>query len=188
MFYRQTYYEVIDYALQAIRSRFDQDGYKTLQKLEELLCDSKANLDNFENILSLYAKDLNREHLSTQLCTVHSNLPEEIESERGGMKLRCIVKYLQSMSPAAIQFHSAVVLLANLILVMPATNAISERCYSSLRRIKTWLRKSMHQKRLNWCMVLHVHSEVTDQLDLTAVVNEFVERSYSRESLFGQFV
>ena len=28
----------------------------------------------------------------------------------------------------------------------------------------------MHQTRLNWCVILHVHSEETDKLDLMAVV------------------
>ena len=45
----------------------------------------------------------------------------------------------------------------------------------------------MHQTRLNWCMILHVHNE-TDMLDLTAVANEFVSRNASRQSIFGKFV
>ena len=57
-FYRKTYYEVIDYVVQVIRSRFDQNGYKILCRLEELLCDAKANLEDFDDILSLYGNDL----------------------------------------------------------------------------------------------------------------------------------
>lgn len=45
-FYRRTYYEVIDHVVQAIHSRFDQDGYKTLSRLEKLLCNTKDDFDN----------------------------------------------------------------------------------------------------------------------------------------------
>ena len=49
---------------------------------------------------------------------------------------------------------SEVVKLLTLILVMPATNAVSERSASALRRVKTYLRTTMHQDRLNHLMVL----------------------------------
>ena len=71
---------------------------------------------------------------------------------------------------------------------MPATNAVSERSFSALRRMKTWLRSTMHQTRLNWCMILHIHSDETDKLDLIAVANDFVSRNSSRRSIFGEFV
>ena len=49
---------------------------------------------------------------------------------------------------------------------MPATNAVSERSASALRRIKTYLRTSMTQLRMNNLMVLHVHKENLDKLSL----------------------
>lgn len=187
-FYRQTYYEVVDYVIQAIRSRFDQDGYKTLSQLEQLLCDQKANVSDFGDVLKLYGSDLDKERLATQLQILHHNLPKEIENEKGGAKLKGIISCLQTLSPAEYQFYSAVVVVAKLILVMPATNAVSERSFSTLRRLKTWLRSTMHQTRLNWCMTLHIHNEETDKLDLMAVANEFVGRKCSRQSIFGKFV
>ena len=47
---------------------------------------------------------------------------------------------------------------------MPATNAVSERSFSALRRIKSYLRANMSQERLNQSMVLHVHKHLTDPL------------------------
>ncbi len=61
--------------------------------------------------------------------------------------------------------------LCMIILVMPATNALSERSFSTLRRLKTWLRSTMQQTRLNWCMILHTHTDETDELDLRAIAN-----------------
>ena len=45
---------------------------------------------------------------------------------------------------------------------MPATNAVSERNLSALRRLNTW----MGQTRLNSCFILHVHKDKTDSLSL----------------------
>ena len=56
----------------------------------------------------------------------------------------------------------AVCKLLSLVLVMPATNAVSERSFSCLRRLKSYLRATMSQSRLNNVMVLHVHENLTD--------------------------
>eukprot|EP00731_Ephydatia_muelleri_P014282 Em0008g2a len=46
--YRKAYYEVIDFVVQSIKDRFDQNGYKMLSKLEELLCDSEYESDKLD--------------------------------------------------------------------------------------------------------------------------------------------
>eukprot|EP00731_Ephydatia_muelleri_P012082 Em0006g976a len=84
--------------------------------------------------------------------------------------------------------HAVSIKVAKLILVMPATNAVSERSFSTLRRLKTWLRSTMNQDRLNWCMMLHIHNNDTDALDLNYLANEFVSQNSSRHSIFGKFV
>ena len=65
-----------------------------------------------------------------------------------------------------------------------ATNAVSERSFSTLRRIKTYLRSTMSQQRLNNLMLLAVHQY---KLDLIQVANEFVEQSEHRLAIFGKF-
>ena len=78
-------------------------------------------------------------------------------------------------------------LIAKLILVMPPTNAISERSFSALRRVKIYLRSTMKQTCLNHLMILHVHKEKTDSLNLHDNGNEFVRCSEHRLSVFGHF-
>ena len=78
--------------------------------------------------------------------------------------------------------------LTQFIIVLPATNASSERVFSALRRLKTYLRSSMSRRRLNNIMVLHVHSALTDQLDFISVANNFVQGSEHRTRLFGTFI
>ena len=69
-----------------------------------------------------------------------------------------------------------------------ATNAVNERSFSALRRVKTFLRSSINQDRLNYLMELHVHKTLIDTLDLIEVANEIVTGSEHRFTMFGKFV
>ena len=62
---------------------------------------------------------------------------------------------------------------------MPATNAVSERSASALRRVKTYLRTTMHQDRFNHLMILHIHKDAVDKL---SCVNEFISLNAHRSS------
>ena len=69
---------------------------------------------------------------------------------------------------------------------MPGTNAISERSFSALKRVKTYLRTTLTQRRLNHLISLHVHKDKTDNIDLNEISNDFVCNE-NRLSVFGQF-
>ena len=94
---------------------------------------------------------------------------------------------MKSLSPAKKQLIAEVCTVLKLILVMRASNATSERTFSALRRVKTYLRSTTRQDRLNHLMILHVHKDRTDALDLKEVANEFVSGSEHRLRIFGKF-
>ena len=77
--------------------------------------------------------------------------------------------------------------ISGFILIMPATNSTSERSFSALRRLKTYLRNTMSQEKLNNLIVLHVHKDMTDSLDLRSICKEFVGDSEHRHRVFGTF-
>ena len=75
-----------------------------------------------------------------------------------------------------------VIELFKLILVLPATNASSERSFSLLRLVKSYLRSTTGQGRLNRLMI----SENADELNLKDVAREFIHKNGTRISLFGK--
>ena len=79
------------------------------------------------------------------------------------------------MSATQKELLSEVCKLARLILVMPATNASSERSFSSMRRLKTYLRNTMCQSRLNHVMLLSIHQEKLDALSMDDIAEEFIQ-------------
>ena len=97
-------------------------------------------------------------------------------------------EYFQHLQAAERELLSEVKTVLQLILVMPATNAASERSFSAMRRVKSYLRSTMTQERLNHMMVLHVHPlDMTDSLNLQQVANDFVAGREGRLRLFGKF-
>ena len=74
--------------------------------------------------------------------------------------------------------------LLRLLLVRPASSVECERSFSALRRLKTWLRSTMSQTRLNSAAILNVHQTYTDNIDLEALVSEFATRNDWRKKTF----
>ena len=96
-------------------------------------------------------------------------------------------KYFSFHSSSQTDLMSQVSRLMQSVLVMPATNASSERSFSALRRVKSYLRCTMGQERLNYLMLLHVHNDKTDKLDLKSILNDFVQDSVHRSNIFSKF-
>ena len=131
----------MDLIIQCIDDRFDQPGYKMYSGLETLLlkgCKQLDYQDELHLVKSLYDKDLNYQNLEIQFQTIAPSVKDDLSL--GG-----IVNYLKTLSLAARSVYSEIVTLVELILVMPATNATSERSFSALCRIKSYLRTTMSQ-------------------------------------------
>ena len=57
---------------------------------------------------------------------------------------------------------------------------------SALKRLKSYLRTTMSQERLNHVTVLNVHKERLDTVNTDKLTAEFVSRNDYRRSVFGQ--
>ena len=111
-----------------------------------------------------------------------------IAPKLGEVTIPAITQQLSQLSTAEQSAFSQVWILMKLLLVMPATNATSERSFSALRRVKNYLRSTMTQSRLNNLMILHVHKDQNDCLSLSSVAQEFVDNNHDvRHRIFGSF-
>ena len=183
--YRSIYYEALDLIIQCIDDRFDQAGYRIYVTLEALLlkgCKQEEHASELDIVKELYEGDVNFSNLEVQFQTIAAALKDDIS-------LSAIVQYLVSLSEQVRSIYSEIVVLVELILVMPATNATSERSFSALRRIKTYLRTTMSQQRLNDLMILYVHRDSLDELDMDMIGENFVAASSEpRATVFGHFI
>ena len=99
----------------------------------------------------------------------------------------CLRTIVQVLRKPEVKIHlSEVVRLAKLILVLPATNATSERTFSLMKLIKSYLRATMKQSRLNHLMILSSYKYRLDQLDLLKILSSFVSVNEKRKHHFGR--
>ena len=122
-----------------------------------------------------------------QLQTFGVHIQQTQELECSSPTICDVKKMFLSLSEGQKSLLSQVKRLLQLILVMPATNSTSERSFSALRRVKSYLRATMTQERLNYLMLTHVHKERTDALDLKCVINEFIGDSTHRAGIFAKY-
>ena len=151
--YKRIYYEALDLIIVSITDCFDQPRYALYSNLEQLLLKAVKHEDyeELKSVSGLYQADLHTEDLKAQLLALPSQISNPNFSD--------ILNYLQRLDKPARSLYCEVVTIVRLLLVMPASNATSERLFSALRRIKTYLRTTMTQERLNNSTLLHVHQE-----------------------------
>ena len=107
----------------------------------------------------------------------------------GGMKIKKVTNVrtiAEAMNKSTIYkgMLGEVDKLLKLYFTFPVTTATAERSFSSLRRIKTFLRSTMSHCRLSNFFLLYIHTSRTDLLDLSAIAKEFVSVNSRRLHLF----
>lgn len=104
--FRRMYFEGIDLIIAAIKSRFDQQGFRVLQKLEVALLE-KQDVQRSEvvnEVVRFYGDDFNqKDHLEAQLAQLHAG------SEKALDNVQAVLEYLQSMSSAERDYYCEVI-------------------------------------------------------------------------------
>lgn len=72
-----------------------------------------------------------------------------------------------------------------LILTVPVTTCSSERAFSGLRRLKTYLRSTMTSTRLNNIAVLNCHRSYLEAVEIDQILNEFISKNTVRLNTFA---
>ena len=67
--------------------------------------------------------------------------------------------------------YPCIYIVLQILLTMPATSASCERSFSSMRRIKSYLRSTMTGERLSSLGCLHIHRDI--EIDIDRVINTF---------------
>lgn len=183
--YRAQYYAAIDTVVSTIEDRFDQPDYQIYVNLGQTLLNGATGRDfeeNFAKLQNMYGDDFDFLQLKVQL----ESLACSFSDKSSDSNLMEVVNHLRMLSQGQRMLLDQVFKLAQYCLVMPASNATSERAFSAMRRIKTYLRNTMSQNRLNHTMCLSVHSEILDDIDLKSVLNEFIDNSDRRKLNFAR--
>ena len=128
LFYRQHYFDVVDYVAGNIKERFDQPDYSIYIKLQNIILkasccqDFRSELNSLED---LYKDNFNFFALKSQLELLPKFLTGKLEFSE-------IISSMKNLSTEECFLFSEVIKLIKIILIAPATNAISERRFFNI--------------------------------------------------------
>ena len=166
--FRVIYYKVLDLCKSCITDRFEQRGMTAHVSLENLILkasQSESYSIELEKVKSIYSDDLNGDQLQTEL-----NMLQASGKCFGKISEFFAMKKIENLQ----QLFPQLARVAKLLLLMPASNAASERSFSAMNRVKSCMRASMGQSRLNSLMMLHVHNHLADKIDFQEIIKQFV--------------
>ena len=182
--YRFIYFEAIDTVVMAIKDRFEQPSFKFFPSIEQLLLKAvngesyQMEMDELKN----YHDDIDVSALPTELQILRTICTDGEVSNFDDITKQILMKSKEERG-----LKGNVIAIIKIVLVGAATSATPERSFSLARRLKTWLRSTMSQKRFNSLAVLSTHQSQTDNLSLVGVANEFVDAKPNRLNVFGKF-
>ena len=137
-------------------------------------------------LVRFFEGDIDVEHLKVQL----SMLPDMIKTAINGSIKR--VTNVRTIADAMMQseIYQSMLCEVHKVLLLyftfPVTTSTAERSFSSLRRIKTYLRNTMSAWKLNNLLLMHVHQHKTDKLNLVELAKEFISVNSRRMNYFGK--
>ena len=179
--YWRQYYAALDSIITGIKEQFERKDYEMYATFEQFLI--KAILgesfeEELQKVTDFYHDDFN-DILRVQLRTFSAVIGQGEGSVNTFHDIWILVKHFKKPIRNLI---GEVVKMIKLVIIMPGSNAVSERFSSSMRRLYTYLRTSMASSRLNNAMVLHIHKDRLDKLLMVDVANDFVFESDRRKT------
>ncbi|XP_048493052.1 uncharacterized protein LOC125493623 [Beta vulgaris subsp. vulgaris] len=170
---------VVDMAKTSLKNRFEE--LKTFESIFGFLYNSQKLKSLDENELKeccqkFYStfshgnlSDVIQDGLFSELKVLQFTLPNE------SMSAIEILKYVKSAD-----CYSNVAIAYRVLLTVLVTVASAERSFSKLKLIKTYLRSSMAQERLNGLATLSIEKDMLENIDLDVTINDFVSQNARR--------
>lgn len=188
-YHRHQYFEACDLLYAELNDRFQNQLCSPIIAIERTLIKA-ANGEEFQSYIeqlmkSYYKDDVKLSDLRRHLLVLPDVVKKQLPQVKKVTSISTICEAMESQSFK--ELLPTVHQLLRLYLTLPITSATSERAFSALRRLLTFTRSKMTEKTLNNCFMLHVHKELTDELDLVKIAKEFISISDERIKYFGHF-
>ncbi|XP_026064667.1 uncharacterized protein LOC113047492 [Carassius auratus] len=170
--WRRQFFESVDLIQTELKRRFDQSGIKVAAQRETTLIEAaNQNLSGLNEEMQLPEK-FDQSCLQMQLT-----LLGDLAKERRFTAVKELAEFISSLHPQTRELFKEVEAFIELCLCLPVSAAPSERSFSAIRRLKTWTRSTTSQKRLTHLVLMHIHSEILDRLDIPSLVRSFISNT-----------
>lgn len=109
--------------------------------------------------------------MGNECIHLHYQLKDSLLNTKGVRSAQGICNVLHSQNLRDVYPNVDIAL--RIFLSIPATNCSGERSFSTLKRVKTYLRASMGQDRLNALALLSIESQLVREIDYDDIVDVF---------------
>ena len=190
-YFRHIYLEACELMSAELEQRFHCQHIPSVIALEKTMLNA-ANGSEFHNEITLledtcFKNDIQWDDLKRHLPLLPDIIKQFDPQIKRVTSVETICQAMASNSVYQTMLPS-VHLLLRLYMTLPISSATSERTFSAMKHLMTYLRSTMREKRLNHCLLLHVHKSLTDGLDLISAAKEFISHYDERLKYYGNFV
>lgn len=181
LFYFHLYKSLVQKFIDEIEIRFDKKSIEPILTIYEMLIASEVmninedegnnNYDDKVNTLTskleIYKKFVNLEELKNELPLFYS-----LKSSK---KLNSFSRVIDWFTEQDLRSSNLIQIrtLIEIYLSIPISSATSERSFSALRRIETWLRTTTGQQRLSEMAIIHIEKKAVHNIDIDTVIDRF---------------
>lgn len=173
---RSIYIPIIDCMLSELNQRFAGHTLDIMQAIQS--CNPKASsfLDPQKLLPIVNAYNLSKDMLAEECPLAKRTLVSK--------SISSVYEIFVELAPLRNAFPTLLKLL-QIVLTVAVSSASCERTFSSLKRIKTWLRTTMTEQRLTDLAINSIERDISSQLSTEQVLEEFAASDNNRRIILS---
>jgi hypothetical protein len=165
----EIFYPVVDVILSELDRRFKKNS--SVICAMDVLHPQNANFLNFEHLKPMAEHyGCNMDILQCELKILPTTIKKYEETVK--TKVANIMDFIDILTKYDLVFPETLKL-AVIVVTIPVSSAACERTFSSLKRIKTYLRNRMTDERLGHLAIINIERAAVKRLETTKIVDEF---------------
>ncbi|KAL4121826.1 hypothetical protein QTP88_014259 [Uroleucon formosanum] len=159
------YFAVLDNIINDMGERFEENNLYVLNCMQDILLNDMPNNNSFKEINKMYGFD--EDNLKAE-TTILNRMYKTVHDQNN---VQSKINFIASENYKA--GFPTLTRLIQLFITVPTNSASCERSFSCLRRLKTYLRTTMGQSRLNSLGILQIERERSSLIDKDEVIDKF---------------
>lgn len=162
------YFPILDAMLFELKRRFNEKNQSIMVALQACHPSSSQFLDvtTLKPLINTYKLDIDK--LTIEISVAKNTLSKVTDMQE-------VSDVLVQLYPLKAAFP-VLVSLYQICLTIAVTTAKCERTFSTLKRIKSYLRSTMTEQRLSDLAILSIERDISDDMDMEQVVDNFAAK------------
>ncbi|KAL4149960.1 hypothetical protein QTP88_003811 [Uroleucon formosanum] len=160
LYYRRTvYFPIIDTIINNLRYRFSEESLEMASSID---CFMEMDYEKSQYFINHYkvVMNINLNLLKSEMLVLKNCLPSNYNHDI----VKNICKELTFLN---------VYKMLQVALTIPVSSATCERSFSSMRRLKNWLRASMEQQRFTDLAILNIERDIVNKITSSEILEKY---------------